>query len=88
MDLLGTFLAKERKTPTEIAKIGNRVFIEAGKAPIEKAGTKFAVQLAKRPTFNVLEHDTTQQPIRSNSFPAGLVRFRRACCQELSAQRQ
>jgi Tn3 transposase DDE domain len=27
MDLLGTFLAKERKTPTEITKIGNRIFI-------------------------------------------------------------
>ena len=56
------FLAKERKSPTYITKIGNRVFIETGKASIEKADTKFAVQLAKRPTFNLLEHDTTEQP--------------------------
>lgn len=27
MDLLGTFLAKERKSSTEIGEIGNRVFI-------------------------------------------------------------
>jgi hypothetical protein len=66
MDLLSTFLAKERKGPTEISKIWNRVFIEAGEASIEKAGTKFTVQLAIRPTFDVLEYDTAQQPIRSN----------------------
>jgi len=88
MDLLSTFLAKERKGPTEISKIRNRVFIEAGEASIEKAGTKFTVQLAIRPTFDVLEYDTTQQPIRSNPFAARLVRVRRARCQDLSAQSQ
>jgi hypothetical protein len=58
----------------------------AGKAPIEKAGTKFAVQLTIRPTFNVLEHDTAQQPIWSDPIAASFVRLGRACGQELSAQ--
>jgi hypothetical protein len=86
MNLLSTFLAKERKSPTEITEIRNRVFIEAGETAIERAGTKFTVQLAIRPTFNVLEHNTTQQPIRSNPFAASLVRFGRARGQDLSAQ--
>src|ERR1700756_1845096 len=46
MDLLSAFLAKERKGPTQIAKIWNRVFIKTGEAPIEKAGSQLAVKFA------------------------------------------
>src|SRR5262249_26980478 len=70
VDLLSAFLAKERKSPTQIAKIWNRVLVKAGKASIQKAGAQFPVKLTIRPTFNVLKHQTTQQPIRSNPFPA------------------
>jgi len=38
VDLLGAFLAKEGKSPTQIAKIWNRVLIKACEATIEKAG--------------------------------------------------
>ena len=44
MDLLGAFLAKESKGPTQIAKIWDRVFIKAGEASIQKAGSQFAVK--------------------------------------------
>jgi hypothetical protein len=73
VDLLSAFLAKERKSPTEIAKIWNRVLIKAGKASIQKAGAQFPLKLTIRPTFDVLKHNTTQQPIRSNPFAASSV---------------
>ena len=65
MDLLGAFLAKERKSPTQIAIIWYRVLIKAGEAWIQKASSQFAMKFAIRPTFDVLEHHATQQPIRS-----------------------
>ena len=34
VDLLGAILAKERKSPTQIAKIWNRVLIKAREAPV------------------------------------------------------
>jgi hypothetical protein len=46
VDLLGAFLAKERKTATQIAKIWNRILIKPRKASIEKAGSQFAVKFA------------------------------------------
>ena len=73
MDLLSAFLAKESKGPTQIAKIWDRVFIKAGEASIQKAGSQFAVKLAIGPTFDVLEYHTTQEPIRSNPFAAGFA---------------
>ena len=47
MDLLSAFLAKERKAPTQIAKIGNRILIKAGEAPIQKAGSQLPVTFPK-----------------------------------------
>src|SRR6516162_9727642 len=55
VDLLGAFLAKERKSPTQIAKIWNRVFIKAREAPIQEAGSQFVLQFAIRPAFNVFK---------------------------------
>jgi hypothetical protein len=46
VDLLSAFLAKERKSPTQIAKIWNWVLIKSREASIEKAGSQFAVQFA------------------------------------------
>ena len=34
VDLLSSFLTKERKSPTQIAKIWNRVLIKAREAPV------------------------------------------------------
>ncbi len=48
MDLLGAFLPKERKRPTQIAVIWYRVLIKTGEASIEKAGSQFAVKFAIR----------------------------------------
>ena len=73
MDLLSALLAKERKRPTQITEIGNRVLIKTGEAPIEKAGSQFAMKLAVGPSFEVFEHHTTQQPVRSDPLAAGLV---------------
>ena len=73
VDLLSALLAKQSKGPTQIAKIWNRVFIKSGEASIQQTGSQFAVKLAIRPTFDVFEHHTTQQPIRSDPFAAGFV---------------
>src|SRR5215475_12675351 len=45
MDLLGALLAKERKRPTQITKIWNGVLIKAREAPIQEAGSQFALKL-------------------------------------------
>src|SRR5271166_2783946 len=88
MDLLSTLLAKERKSPTPIAKIWNRILIKAREAAIQKAGSQFAVKFPIRPAFDMLEHHAPQQPIRSDPFAADFVRAWRALGQSLSAQRQ
>src|SRR5260370_2548399 len=88
VDLLGALLAKEGKSPTQIAKIWNWVLIKACEAAIEKAGSQFAVKLTIRPTFNVLEHHTAQQPIGSNPLAANFVGAGRAARQSLNAQSQ
>ena len=62
----------------KITNIGNRVLIKTCKAPIQKAGSQFPMQLVTRPSFNVLERDIAQQPIRSNPLAANFVRARRA----------
>src|ERR1700688_4080135 len=81
-------LPKREKSPTQIAKVWNRVLIKACEATIEKAGSQFAVQLTIRPTFNVLEHHTAQQPIGSNPLAANFVGAGRAARQSLNAQSQ
>ena len=88
MDLFSALLAKEGKSPTQITKIRNRVLIKTGEAPIEKAGSQFAMKFAVGPTFDVFEHHTTQQPVRSNPFAASFVGVWRSRCQGLSAQGQ
>src|SRR6516162_8178339 len=88
VDLLGAFLAKERKSPTQIAKIWNGIFIKAREAPIQEAGSQFALKFAIRPAFDVFKHYTAQQPIRSNALATAFARTRRAACQDPSAQSQ
>jgi hypothetical protein len=68
VELLSAFLAKERKSPTQVAKIWNGVLIKAREAPIQEAGSQFTLKFAIRPAFEVFEYHTAQQPIRSNAL--------------------
>ena len=43
--------------------IRDRVFIKAGEAPIEEIGAQLLFEPAKRPAFEVLEHDRAQQTV-------------------------
>jgi hypothetical protein len=88
VNLLSAFLAKERKSPTQIAKIWNRILIKAREASIEKADSQFVVQFTVGPTFDVLKHHTAQQPIRRNPCAANFTRAWRAARQSPSAQSQ
>ena len=43
--------------------IRDGVFIKAGEAPIEQIGAQLLFEPAKRPAFEVLEHDAAQQTV-------------------------
>jgi hypothetical protein len=73
VDLLGAFLAKGAKSPTQIAEIRNRALIKARETSIQQAGSQFAVKFAVGPTFDVLER------ISMRLGPWSLPQSRRLC---------
>ena len=90
VNLTSALGAKQSEGSPEAGVIGDRIFKKAGKATVEQTVPQFVFQLAKRPAFEVFEHDAAQQSIGSDSGPTKVfgteappAQFFRAEAQEL-----
>src|SRR6266404_1909346 len=88
MNLTSTVGPKDCKSPRKTREIRDGIFKEASKPSVEQAVAQFVFEFPEGPAFQVLEDDTAQQTIGSDSRPAKILRTKASPAQLLGSQLQ